>query len=669
MTEIPIDATLRDIYASRDTSIRPQDDLFRHVNGTWLKENEIPADLARYGSFIMLHLKSEEQVRDIIESVSVDSDDPIEAKIAGFYRSYMDIEKLNDLGTSPLQVDLDLIDDAADKDELAVVFGRLMNRAVRGPFEMFVDANLNDPTTYIGYLGQGGLTLPDEAYYREDAHRDIREAFKEFIPGFLELVRGFDADDAALAATTIYDIEEALASHHMNIVDCRDTDKINNVLTWEEFTTRASGFPWAAAIEAYGVPASKLDPVLVLHPDALAGFASQWEARPLEDWKLYLMWRLICSRASLLTEEISAAAFEFFGKKLQGAQEQRERWKRGISFTTGALSEAIGKVYVARHFPPSHKEKMLGLVNDLLAAYKESITSIDWMSEETKERALTKLSTFVTKIGYPDKWLDYSSLEMSRDSLIDNAIAAERFEIKRALDKLGNPVDRDEWHMPPQMVNAYYNPTMNEIVFPAAILQDPFFNPDVDDAWNYGGIGAVIGHEIGHGFDDKGSLYDETGTLNNWWTDADRKAFDARTDKLVAQYDAFIPAQLGPDSEHHVIGALTLGENIGDLSGLTIALKAYDIAMKRAGYAGGAADAPVMDGVTGIQRVILSYARVWKSKSRDEQIIQQMATDPHSPEEFRCNGIVRNLDAFADAFDVHEGDGLWLAPDERVVIW
>ena len=372
------------------------------------------------------------------------------------------------------------------------------------------------------------------------------------------------------------------------------------------------------------------------------------------------------ARAPYLTEEIDDADFDFYGRVLRGTVEQRERWKRGVRFVQGALGEAVGKEYVARHFPPSHKERMLRLVDDLLEAYRQSIRALDWMGDETKRRALEKCDSFVAKIGYPDEWRDYSALRIG-DDLLDNARASARFKVARDFAKLGEDMDRSEWLMSPQTVNAYYNPLWNEIVFPAAILQFPFFDPDRDDALNYGAIGAVIGHEIGHGFDDQGSKFDANGAIDNWWTDEDRRAFEERTSALVTQYDAYVPAQFDPDSPHHVRGALTLGENIGDLGGVSIGLKAYGIALARQGRT--YADAPVIDGYTGVQRFFLSYARVWQSKDRTEALTKQIATDPHSPDEFRTNGVVKNVDAFAEAFGVTEGDALYLPPEERVRIW
>ena len=490
--------------------------------------------------------------------------------------------------------------------------------------------------------------------------------YEAFVPRLLALGYSLDEETAAAQARVVLAVEREIAAAHMSVVDTRDVDKVNNPFTWTDFLDRTPGFAWNAAFEAAGAPLGRMADAIVANPDAIASAARLWNRTPLEDLKAYTRWRILQARAPYLTEEIDDADFDFYGRVLRGTVEQRERWKRGVRFVQGALGEAVGKEYVARHFPPSHKERMLRLVDDLLEAYRQSIRGLDWMGDETKRRALEKCDSFVAKIGYPDEWRDYSALRIG-DDLLDNARASARFKVARDFAKLGEDMDRSEWLMSPQTVNAYYNPLWNEIVFPAAILQFPFFDPDRDDALNYGAIGAVIGHEIGHGFDDQGSKFDANGAIDNWWTDEDRRAFEERTSALVAQYDAYVPAQFDSDSPHHVRGALTLGENIGDLGGVSIGLKAYGIALARQGRT--YADAPVIDGYTGVQRFFLSYARVWQSKDRTEALTKQIATDPHSPDEFRTNGVVKNVDAFAEAFGVTEGDALYLPPEERVRIW
>ena len=661
------DKSMERIFDGADSSVRFQDDLFRAVSGSWLDTHEIPADLPSDGSFISLVLQAEEQVKAIIEELAATNpEEGHAARIAKVYRSWMDTEAANAKGTEPLQADLALIDGAQNKDELAAVIGTLKATGVGTFFAMDVDSDLNDPNRYVTFLGQSGIGLPDEAYYREPQFADVLEKYTAFVPSFLALGYGLSEEEAQAQASVVINMETEIAAKHMNVVDSRDTDKINNPMTWSAFTASAPGFAWDAAVEAAGFAPGQLADVLVMTPAALAGAAQIWAERSLDDLKAYTRWRLLRSRATVLTEEIDRASFDFYGRVLSGTDEQRDRWKRGIQLVNGSLGEAIGKIYVERHFPAEHKAKMEVLVADLLEAYRRSIRSLDWMGEETKKRALEKVDSFELKIGYPDKWLDYSSMEIG-DDLVENTRQINLFEFRRSVAKLGKPMDRTEWFMSPQTVNAYYNPVWNEIVFPAAILQFPFFDPDRDDALNYGGIGAVIGHEIGHGFDDQGSKYDASGALNNWWTDEDREEFEKRTKALIAQYEAYVPEQFGDDSPHHVQGALTLGENIGDLGGLSIGLKAYGIALERQGLSFD--DAPVIDGFTGVQRVFLSFARIWQEKRRTEYLQTLIAVDPHSPAEFRCNGVVKNVDAFVEAFDVNEGDALYLAPGDRVRIW
>ncbi|MEW6881852.1 M13 family metallopeptidase [Trueperella pyogenes] len=668
------DKTTQDIIKGLDHSIRPQDDLFRHVNGPWLQKAQIPADQAQTGGFMDLYLASEANVRKIINDVVVHvasadtnlvSDE--ERKIAGLFSSFMDEDRINGLGASPLLEDFAIIDDATTKEELEHAVGRLYKIGVPMPFGVDVDADRNNPLEYIAWVYQSGLGLPDEAYYREDSYSEYRKQYQTFVPTLFALATGVNDAEAKAAADIIYAFEAKLASHHMSVVDSRDTDKTNNLMSWDDFVGRAPGFNWANALSVLGLTRENAPSFIVMMPDALAGFAHEWATADVDQIKTYLKWNVIRTRAPYLGHDIVQAHFNFFGKVLSGATQMRERWKRAVSLVDNVLGEAVGKLYVERHFPPHHKMLMEQLVDDLLAAYGQSISTLDWMTDTTREKALAKLATTVTKIGYPSKWRDYSALEVT-DSLLANVRAAAQFDNDRAVAKLGTPVDRDEWFMNPQTVNAYYNPVANEIVFPAAILQPPFFDAEADPAYNYGGIGAVIGHEVGHAFDDQGSKYDGDGRLQNWWTDADRAEFERRTASLVGQYDAYVPAQLGADSSHHVNGALTLGENIGDLGGLSIALKAYDIAMKRAGYAS-STEAPVIEGYTGRQRLLLNWARIWKSKVRDEIAIQYLAIDPHSPSEFRCNGVVKNVDAFAEEFGVVEGDALYLAPEDRVRIW
>ncbi|MCI6574458.1 MAG: peptidase M13 [Actinomycetaceae bacterium] len=706
-----VDDTTLDVTGALNMDVRPQDDFYRFVNGTWIESADIPPDQSSTGSFVELRNTSERRVRAIIEKLAattahrehsgqtpaqehnsstptalygaavtnqkIATDQEAAAdeaeKIGALFNSFMDEQRIEELGTAPLQSDFDLIDAADSKAALATVAGRLNTTGVDTPFFVEIDADRNDPQRYICWIGQSGLGLPDEAYYRAPEHAETLTAYRSFIPKLYALARSadgrsIDSDQAQAAADAVIRVETALAAHHFTVIEERDAEKTNNVMQWDAFIASAPGFDWDGAFAALGLSAQNAPQLLVVTPRALTGFAAVWEHSSLDDLKEYLRWSVIRARAPFLTSAIVQTNFDFYGTVLSGQEELRDRWKRAVALVGSVLGEAVGKAYVTTYFPPEYKAQMEQLVADLLEAYRQSITALDWMSPDTKRRALEKLDAFTPKIAYPDKWRDYSSLTVDPHDLVGNVRAAHTFEHAREVAKLGTPVDRDEWFMTPQTVNAYYNPVMNEIVFPAAILQPPFFDPEADPAWNYGGIGAVIGHEIGHGFDDQGSKYDGAGRLNNWWTDADRREFEKRTAALVDQYDAYIPSQLGADSPHHVQGQLTLGENIGDLGGLTIALKAYDIAMRRAGYAS-SHEAPVLQGFTGIQRVLLSYARIWQEKARSERVIQLLATDPHSPDEFRCNGIVKNIDDFAEQFSLNPGDALYLPPEERVHIW
>ncbi len=650
-----------------DTTVRPQDDLYRFINGTYLREHEIPADRARDGAFMVLRDLSEERVRTIIEEAAAAEDAAGEAKqIGDLYESFMAEERIEALGTGPLTADLEAVTAAMDKDSLARALATLAPTGISGPVELFVDTDLNDPDRYTVFFWQGGLGLPDESYYREDAHAETRSAYVAHVAAMLGLSGLVTPDEAAGAAQRVMAVETRLAAGHWDKVRSREADQLNNPRTWAQILDSAPGFPWDSWREAMNLPDGAVDTSIVAQPSYLTHLGQAWQELDLDSLRVWALWHVVSARAPYLPADFVEENFDFYGRTLTGATEIRERWKRGVSLVEGAMGEAVGKLYVAKHFPPSYKAAMRELVDNLIAAYRESITELEWMGPETRRRALDKLESFTPKVGYPDVWRDYSSLETDPADLLGNVRAANRFETQRNLDKLGKPMDRDEWFMPPQMVNAYYNPSMNEIVFPAAILQPPFFDPDADDAWNYGGIGAVIGHEIGHGFDDQGSKYDGTGKLEDWWTDQDRAEFEARTKALIAQYDAFSPAQL--DGSHHVNGSLTIGENIGDLGGLSIAIKAYEIALRKQGLSG-LEDAPVIDGLTGLQRVFYSWGRIWQQKARDAEVIRLLTIDPHSPNEFRCNGVVRNLDTFVEAFDVQPGDGLYLPPEERVSIW
>jgi putative endopeptidase len=653
-----------------DPDVRPQDDLFRHVNGRWLATHEIPADRSMDGAFRALHDAAEEHVRDIITDAAAaiergDATGP-QAQVGALFASFMDTERIEALGTTPLEPDLALVRGATTQAELTGALGALQRTGGAAALRFWVDNDAKDPERYVVYLVQSGLGLPDEAYYREDQYAAIREKYTPHVARMLAIA-GVAPETWGTtpqeAAERVVALETKLAGHHWDVVRDRDATLTYNPMPLDALAEAAPGFDWRAWATALGAPAGALEDVVVREPDFARGFAELWASEPLADWQLWMVYHLVTARAPYLADEVVEANFDFYGRVLSGAQEVRERWKRGVALVEGALGEAVGQEYVARHFPPSHKERMDTLVANLVAAYRESITDLDWMSEDTKVKALAKLEKFTPKVGYPDKWRDYSGLVVSADDLVGNVRRSNAFDQDYELGKIGRPLDRDEWFMTPQTVNAYYNPGMNEIVFPAAILQPPFFDPEADDAVNYGGIGAVIGHEIGHGFDDQGSKYDGDGRLEDWWTAEDRAEFEKRTKALVDQYAAYRPAQL-PDDGPRVNGALTIGENIGDLGGLSIAITAYRIALGRP-----LEEAPVVDGLTGLQRVFLGWAQVWQAKGRDEEVVRRLATDPHSPNEFRCNGVVRNVDEFYAAYDVTPDAALYLEPQERVRIW
>ncbi|MFW2513755.1 M13 family metallopeptidase [Demequina sp. SO4-13] len=631
-------------------TVRPQDDFFRYVNGPWEASKVIPDDRAADGSFYTLRDEAEKHTREIIEAA-----DP-QSQIGGLYTSFMDVDRVNALGTSPLESDLVAIADARDHTALAVTMGALQRTGVGGAVGYYVFADKNDPDKNVVYLSQYGLGLPDEAYYREDSHAQTRAKYVAHIDRMAEMT-GVD-----FTGEGIMTLETALAAHHWDVVKTREAELTHNPTTLERLAAEAPGFDWREWADAIRLPEAAHDLLVAGEPSFFEAFARLWEETDVAAWQSYLRWRVVNSRAPYLTEDLSKANFEFYGTVLSGATQQRERWKRGVGFVEAVVGELVGKEYVKEHFPPTHKEHMDRLVANLIEAYRVSITELEWMTPATKQRALDKLAQFTPKIGYPEKWRDFSGLEVSPDDLVGNMRASSIFDEDWEWSKIGKPVDRSEWLMTPQTVNAYYLPLANEIAFPAAILQPPFFHPDADDAVNYGGIGSVIGHEIGHGFDDQGSKYDGRGKLEDWWTEADREAFMERAHLLIEQYDGYSPAQLS--DEHVVNGALTVGENIGDLAGVEIALKAYEIAL-----GGPIADAPEVDGLTATQRFFIGYALTERMVTRDEALVTRLAMDPHSPSEFRVNGIVRNVAAWYAAFNVTEDDELWLATDKRVSIW
>ena len=640
-------------FSNQDQSVRPQDDLYRHFNGGWLKTAVIPADRATDGAFMALRVQSEARVREIIEGAT-GSDEA--TKIAHIYKSFMDVDAVNAKGGSPIAAELALVDSISTITDFISTFSKLEARGTSGIFGTFIYADMKDASTNILYLAQGGISLPDEAYYREEKYADIRTAYVAHISAMFTLA---GVSDPAGNAAKVMALETSIASHHWDQVKNRDATLTYNKLNRAEVMALMPAFDWELYLTEGEIPAIVLDSVIVQQPSFFEGLGSILANFDAAAWKAWLKWHIISGSAPYLSDDFTNENFAFFGKTLSGTPELRERWKRAVSMIEGSLGEAVGKVYVQKYFPAEAKARMEKLVANLIEAYRISINELAWMSPETKVKALEKLGKFRPKIGYPDKWRDYSALKTTPEDLYGNVGRVVKFQRDHELSKIGKPVDRDEWFMAPQTVNAYYNPVMNEIVFPAAILQAPFFGLDHDDAVNYGGIGAVIGHEIGHGFDDQGSKYDGDGALNNWWTDADRAAFEERTKALIAQYDALIPEE-APDV--NVNGALTIGENIGDLGGLTIAYKAYQISL--AGK-----PSPVIDGMSGEKRLMLSWAQIWRAKVRPEEMRRRIATDPHSPAEFRCNQILKNFTPFYEEFGVTDKDALWLEEQARVQIW
>jgi endothelin-converting enzyme/putative endopeptidase len=647
---------LDDAREGMDPDIRAQDDLFGHVNGAWLASAEIPSDRAAWGPFASLADVAQEQVRQIIEDCAAgDVEGPEASKIGDLYASFMDEDRIEALGHTPIEPLLAEIEALTDLTSLARFLGSFERRGGSSVFGSYVNTDDTNSERYVLNIVQGGIGLPDESYYREEKFADIRAAYLAYLERILELAQ---RPDPAGTAARVLALEARLAEGHWAREETREVLKTYNLVAVDELRTMLPSFDFDAWIEALGGSQATFAETVVRQPSYLQHLETVLGETGIEDWKAFLSVRAIRTAASYLSSAFVETNFDFYGRTLSGTPELRARWKRGVGLVEGCLGEAVGREYVARHFPPRSKEAMDALVANLLEAYRQSITTLDWMTEETKQRAFEKLDAFYPKIGYPSKFRDYSDLEISADDLVGNVLAATAFETDFELKKIGAPVDREEWFMLPQTVNAYYNPGTNEICFPAGILQPPFFDADADPAENYGAIGAVIGHEIGHGFDDQGSQYDGQGNLNNWWTQEDRDAFEERSEKLVAQYSGYEPRDLPGE---HVNGQLTVGENIGDLGGLTIGHRAYLIAL-------GDGDVPTLEGLTGTQRLFLSWAYAWRTKRRKEMAQQLLATDPHSPPEFRAN-IARNLDEFATAFDLQPGDGLWLDPEDRVRIW
>ncbi len=640
----------------RDLTVDPGDDFAEYANGTWLANTEIPADLSRYGMFDQLRLDSEGDIRGIVEELAATDAAPgsLEQKVGDYYASWMDIDALNEKGAAPIAEHLEKIFAIASQDDLNKAYASLHGDA---PFGGGIIPDPADTTKYIAFIGQSGLGMPDRDYYLKDDEKfaGYRDAYDVYVTALMSLA-GLENADAR--ADAVIALETELAKVHWSAEDSRDIQKIYNPMGADQLKETAPDFNWDIVLEASGL--SSVETFLVAQPSAIKSAGELFAATPLDVVKDYLAFHLINTNVNRLSSAFDDASFEFFGKTLRGTEEQRERWKRGVQIVNGGIGEAVGQIYVDRHFPANHKTEMEMLVGNLVAAFEERLANNEWMDEETRAQALLKLSTFEPKIGFTEKWIDYAPLQIKSGDLIENTFAVREFQWNEQLKRLGGPVDRVLWPYPPQTVNASYNPLLNQITFPAGILQPPFFDLHADAAVNYGAIGAVIGHEIGHGFDDQGRRFDEKGRIRDWWSEASNERFQVKTDVLGAQYDSYEPVE-----GLNINGSLTMGENIGDLGGLQMGYAAYQRHLDAC--CGG--EAPVIDGLTGDQRFFLGWAQVWRAKAREDEIRRRLVTDPHSPPEYRINGVVRNIDAWYDAFGVTEDDDLYLAPEDRVRIW
>jgi len=644
------------ITANFDTNVKPGDDFDSYVNGTWVANTEMPADKARYGVGTIVHEQNEDNVKIIIQAAAKSgaAAGTDEQKVGDMYASFLDRDTRNALGLEPLAGELARIDAIKDVNELPAYFGRAAIYGYGSPLEFFQYADLKRPKAYAMYVFQSGLGLPDREYYFKEGEssENIRVEYVKYIA---DMLTAAGVEDSAAAAGRIMALETRIAEQHMLKEDTRDLNKLYNLIPTADLAGLLPNFNWSAYLAALQIPDQK--ELVVGMTDYTRALDEIITSTDIGTWKEYLNFHLMDASAGELTSELDDRRFAFRGTVMSGTTEQREDWRRATGVVNGSLGEVVGKVYVAKHFPPEAKARMKELVANLIKAYEVSIKELDWMGEETRVQALDKLSKFTPKIGYPDVWRDYSALTIDAKDLFGNLQRVAEVDFMRQIDRKDGPVDKTEWGMTPQTVNAYYNPPLNEIVFPAGILQPPFFDMSAEDAVNYGAIGAVIGHEIGHGFDDMGSTFDGDGVMRNWWTDSDRAEFEKRTSALVAQYNGFKVFD-----DLNVNGEFTLGENIGDLGGLSIAMKAYKMSL-------GGKPAPVLDGFTGEQRVLIGWAQSWLNKSREEALRQQVGTDPHSPAKFRVNGTVSNIPEFYEAFDVKEGDALYLPPEERVKIW
>jgi putative endopeptidase len=639
---------------ARDPSVKPGDDFYRYADGHWLDSHQIPPDRSRWGSFDELQERAERQVRDIIASLPHDAPTgSIAQKVGDYYRAYLDSAAIERLGLKPAEPGLEAIGAARSYRDIARLMGR-PDLGLRSPLRVAITTDQKNPDRYIVFVTQSGLGMPDRDYYLKDdaVYVKLREKYRAHIERMLALAGD---TDAAAEAQSILDIETRIAKLHWPVAKRRERDLTYNLRSRGELDALTPGFDWSTLLAADGLEGQH--EFVVRELDAVQGLGALIQSVPVERWRAYFRYHYLASVSDVLPKAFDDEAFEFYRRTLNGQPQQRERWKRAVASVNGALGEAVGELYVQRYFPPSSKQKMIELVENLRAAYAAHIERLPWMTPATKKLALEKLAAFHPKIGYPDRWRDYSALEIVAGDAFGNATRAAVFEWQRQVKRMGEPTDRGEWGMTPQTINAYYNPTFNEVVFPAAILQPPFFDPNADAAVNYGGIGGVIGHEMGHGFDDQGSKSDARGVLHTWWQPADTEAFHTRVDRLAQQYDGYtaLPGL-------NVNGRLTLGENIGDLGGLAVAYDAYHRSLH-------GRRAPVLDGLSGDQRFFLSWAQVWRELFRDEALRTQVTSNPHSPARYRVDGVVRNIDPWYKAFDVKPGDKLYLPPQERVGIW
>jgi len=640
-----------------DQNVKGNDDFYQHVNGGWLKNTEIPADKSRWGTFDILHEESLKQLHDIVDELSKQQlvEGSSEQKVASLYANFMDEKSIEALGIQPIQAEITNVDALKSKKDIAQLAAHFSRIGVTSPFDVGIDQDMKNSTEMVAMLGQSGLGLPDRDYYlKNDAKfKKIRSQYLKYIEKTLSLAGD---KQAAQHAQGILKLETQIAKIQWSNVQNRDVTKLYNIYKTQDLAKLSPKIDWQTYLEKQEL-SDKIKTIQVIQPSYFKGLSPIVDNTSLEVWKAYFKFHLVSDFSSLLSQAFVDNSFDFYSKQLREIKEQKPRWKRGVQLVEGTLGESLGQIYVKKYFSAEKKQRMEVLVQNLMKAYSQSIDKLDWMSPTTKVQAQKKLASFAVKIGYPNKWRDYSALEIKNNDLIGNVIRSREFEHQYALNKLGKPVDRDEWGMTPQTINAYYNASLNEIVFPAAILQPPFFDMDADDAVNYGAIGAIIGHEISHGFDDQGSQFDELGNMKNWWTAEDHRKFKEKTNTLVAQYNAYEPIK-----GYHVNGELTLGENIADNSGLAIAYKAYQLSLN--GKA-----APVLDNLTGEQRFYIGWAQAWRSKITDAMQVEFLKRDPHSPDKVRGNATLLNQAPFYDAFHIQQGDKMYLPANKRVTIW